>query len=81
MKRFLRDVSLSAVMAGFIAVLVGYTSSVVIIFAAAQALGASADETHRDAAILTFIVTLSGLTLAGALALLVQHAGLGGNRR
>ena len=78
-------------MAGFIAVLVGYTSSVVLIFAAAQALGASADETHRDAAILTFIVTLSGLTLAGvssafwgvlagALALMVQHAGPGGTR-
>lgn len=45
MKRFLRDVSLSAVMAGFVAVLVGYTSSVVIIFAAAQALGASAAQT------------------------------------
>ena len=49
------------------------------------------DERHRDAAILTFIVTLSGLTLAGvgsafwgvvagALALMVQHAGSGGTR-
>lgn len=49
------------------------------------------DERHRDAAILTFIVTLSGLTLAGvgsalwgvlagALALMVQHAGPGGTR-
>ncbi len=38
---FRRDVSLSAVVAGFVAVLVGYTSSVVIIFQAAQALGAS----------------------------------------
>ena len=49
------------------------------------------DERHRDAAILTFIVTLSGLTLAGvgsafwgvvagAFALMVQHAGSGGTR-
>ena len=49
------------------------------------------DERHRDAAVLTFIVTLSGLTLAGigsafwgvvagALALMVQHAGSGGTR-
>jgi len=32
-------------MAGFVAVLVGYTSSVVLVFAAAQALGASAAQT------------------------------------
>lgn len=36
-----RDLSLSAVVAGFVAVLVGFTSSVVIVFAAAQALGAT----------------------------------------
>ncbi len=36
-----RDLSLSAVAAGFIAVLVGFTSSVAIVFAAAQALGAT----------------------------------------
>ncbi|MDP1690613.1 MAG: benzoate/H(+) symporter BenE family transporter [Burkholderiaceae bacterium] len=36
-----RDFSLSAVVAGFVAVLVGFTSSVVIVFAAAQALGAT----------------------------------------
>jgi benzoate membrane transport protein len=35
------DLSLSAVSAGFIAVLVGFTSSVAIVFAAAQALGAT----------------------------------------
>jgi len=40
-KRFLADLSLSAVVAGFVAVLVGFTSSVVIVFAAAQALGAT----------------------------------------
>ena len=36
-----KDVSLSAIVAGFIAVLVGFTSSVAIIFQGAQALGAS----------------------------------------
>ena len=36
-----RDLSLPAVVAGFVAVLVGFTSSVVIVFAAAQALQAT----------------------------------------
>jgi benzoate membrane transport protein len=36
-----RDLSLSALVAGFVAVLVGFTSSVAIVFAAAQALGAT----------------------------------------
>ncbi len=36
-----RDLSLSAVVAGFVAVLVGYTSSVVIVFQAASAFGAT----------------------------------------
>ncbi len=40
-RRFLADLSLSAVVAGFVAVLVGYTSSVVIVFQAARALGAT----------------------------------------
>ena len=39
------DLSLSAVVAGFVAVLVGYTSSVAIVFQAAQALGASPAQT------------------------------------
>lgn len=39
------DLSLSAVVAGFVAVLVGFTSSVVIVFAAAQALGATPAQT------------------------------------
>lgn len=38
---FFRDVSLSAVTAGFVAVLVGFTSSVAIVFSAASALGAT----------------------------------------
>jgi benzoate membrane transport protein len=42
MRRLIADFSLPAVVAGFVAVLVGFTSSVAIVFAAAQALGASA---------------------------------------
>lgn len=38
---FQRDASLSATVAGFVAVLVGFTSSVVIVFQAAAALGAT----------------------------------------
>lgn len=38
---FLRDVNLSAATAGFVAVLVGFTSSVAIVFQAAQAFGAT----------------------------------------
>jgi benzoate membrane transport protein len=41
----LRDISLSAVVAGFVAVLVGFTSSVVIVFQAAAALGATPAQT------------------------------------
>ncbi|MFL1485901.1 benzoate/H(+) symporter BenE family transporter [Marinobacter sp. LN3S78] len=42
--KFLKDLSLSAINAGFVTVLVGYTSSAVIIFQAARALGASPEE-------------------------------------
>lgn len=45
MRRFWHDLSLSAVVAGFVAVLVGFTSSVVLVFAAAQALGATPAQT------------------------------------
>lgn len=41
----LKDLSLSAVIAGFVAVLVGFTSSVVIVFQAAEALGATPAQT------------------------------------
>ena len=41
---FLRDVSLSAIVAGFVTVLVGFTSSGVIVFQAAHALGAGSSE-------------------------------------
>ncbi|MDM4768133.1 benzoate/H(+) symporter BenE family transporter [Pelomonas sp. SE-A7] len=40
----LQQLSLSAVVAGFVAVLVGFTSSVAIVFQAAQALGADAQQ-------------------------------------
>lgn len=39
--RWIRDLSLSTAVAGFVAVLVGYTSSVAIVFRAAQAVGAT----------------------------------------
>ena len=38
--RFFKDLSLSAFTAGFVAVLVGFTSSVAIVFQAAQAFNA-----------------------------------------
>jgi benzoate membrane transport protein len=40
-RHLLRDLSLSAIAAGFVTVLVGFASSAVIVFQAAQALGAS----------------------------------------
>ena len=45
MRQAWADLSLSAVVAGFVAVLVGYTSSVAIVFQAAQALGATPAQT------------------------------------
>lgn len=45
MRRLLRDMSAPAVVAGFVAVLVGFTSSVAIVFQAAQALGATPAQT------------------------------------
>ena len=44
-ERLLRDQSLSAVAAGFVTVLVGFASSVAIVFQAAQALGATSAQT------------------------------------
>jgi len=41
--RFFRDWSVSAFSAGFVAVLVGFTSSIAIVFQAAQAFGATAE--------------------------------------
>ena len=45
MRAMLKDLSLSAVVAGFVAVLVGFTSSVAIVFQAAAALGATPAQT------------------------------------
>jgi benzoate membrane transport protein len=42
--RFLKDLSLSAFTAGFVAVLVGFTSSVAIVFQAAQAFNATPEQ-------------------------------------
>ena len=39
-----RDVSVSSLVAGFVAVLVGFTSSAAIVFSAAQALGATSEQ-------------------------------------
>lgn len=44
MRRFLADLSLPAATAGFVAVLVGFTSSVAIVFQAAQAFGATPEQ-------------------------------------
>ena len=41
----IRDLSVSAIVAGFVTVLVGFTSSAVIVFQAAQAVGADAAQT------------------------------------
>ena len=43
-RHLLRDLSLSAIAAGFVTVLVGFASSAVIVFQAAQSLGASPEE-------------------------------------
>lgn len=42
--QFFKDLSLSAFIAGFVAVLVGFTSSVAIVFRAAQAFGATPEQ-------------------------------------
>jgi len=44
MRRYVQDLSFSAASAGFVAVLVGFTSSVAIVFQAATALGATASQ-------------------------------------
>jgi benzoate membrane transport protein len=45
MRRLAADFSASSIVAGFVAVLVGFTSSVAIVFSAAQALGATPAQT------------------------------------
>ncbi len=72
MRTFLRDLSMPAVVAGFVAVLVGYTSSVAIVFQAAQALGATAAQTASWmwALGLAMGLTCIGLSLAWRLPVL-----------
>jgi benzoate membrane transport protein len=60
--RFWHDLSVPAAVAGFVAVLVGYTSSVVIVFQAAAALGATSAQT---ASCLWALGLGMGLTSAG----------------
>lgn len=64
-RHFWGDLSLSAVIAGFVAVLVGYTSSVVIVFQAAQALGATPAQLSSWMVVLGLgmAVTSAGLSL------------------
>lgn len=60
----LRDLSLSAVIAGFVAVLVGYTSSAAIIFQAAAAAGATPDQLGGWLSMLGLAMGISSLGLS-----------------
>ncbi|MBU2280088.1 MAG: benzoate/H(+) symporter BenE family transporter, partial [Gammaproteobacteria bacterium] len=53
------DWSLSAIVAGFVAVLVGFASSVAIVFQAASAAGASAEITASWVGVLGFAMGIS----------------------
>lgn len=64
LERLLRDASLSAIVAGFVAVLVGYTSSAVLVFQAAAALGASPAEIGSWMAVLGLGMGLSSIALS-----------------
>lgn len=61
MEKVLKDFSLSAIVAGVIAVLVGYTSSAVIVFQAASAAGASSAEASSWLGIIC--VSMGALTI------------------
>lgn len=60
----LRDLSFSAVVAGFVSVLVGFSSSAVIVFQAAQALGATPAETGSWMLALGIAVGLTSIVLS-----------------
>ena len=64
MRNLMRDLSLSSAVAGFVAVLVGYTSSVAIVFQAAQALGATPAQTASWMWALGLAMGLSSLGLS-----------------
>ena len=59
-----KDMSLSAINAGFVTVLVGFTSSVVIVFQAAQALGATEQQISSWILALGLGMGLSGIALS-----------------
>ncbi|NRF69648.1 benzoate/H(+) symporter BenE family transporter [Aquincola sp. S2] len=65
MKKVFADLSTPAVVAGFVAVLVGYTSSVAIVFQAAQALGATPAQTASWMWALGLAMGLSTIALSG----------------
>ena len=60
----LKDFSLSTIVAGFVAVLVGYTSSAVLVFEAAAALGASPAEIGSWIGILGIAMGVSTIALS-----------------
>ena len=62
--RALRDLSFSAVVSGFVAVLVGFSSSAVIVFQAAHALGATPAETASWMLGLGIAVGLTSIVLS-----------------
>ena len=64
MRRLLNDLSASAVVAGFVAVLVGYSSAVAIVFQAARALGADAAQTASWMVALGLAMGLSSIALS-----------------
>jgi len=64
MKSLFKDVSLSAINAGFVTVLVGFTSSVVIVFQAAQALGATPEQISSWILALGIGMGVSGIALS-----------------
>jgi len=59
-----KDISLSAINAGFVTVLVGFTSSVVIVFQAAQALGANPQQISSWILALGIGMGVSGIVLS-----------------
>jgi len=61
---FVRDLSLSAVVAGFVTVLVGFASAAAIVFQAASAVGASAAQVGSWMLVLGLGMGLTGIVLS-----------------
>jgi benzoate membrane transport protein len=59
-----KDMSLSAINAGFVTVMVGFTSSAVIVFQAAQALGATPEQVGSWMLALGLAMGISGIALS-----------------